>query len=171
VYTGGAHCCFETLIALVDGPYRGRLLDHNWGDPGYSGQRHDGVYEFVTSDDRFAYEFTAFAASGMPVRVLTINPAGRFVDITPMRLDLVRADAKQWWSSYVKYRGKKDWDVRGLVAAWCADEYRLGEGDACKAELASALQKHYLGGPDIWPQGAKFIAALNRDLAKWGYIS
>jgi hypothetical protein len=172
VYTGGAHCCFETLIALVDGPYRGRLLDHNWGDPGYKGTRHDGVYEFLTADDRFAYEFTSFAASGLPVRVLTIDPSAKIADITPLRLDLVRSDAKQWWHAYVQFRGKPDGDIRGVLAAWCADEYRLGEGAACQAELQTALRKGWLGKPgDLWPAGARYIAAVDRDLQKWGYSS
>src|SRR5262249_52992326 len=131
----------------------------------------DGVYEFETADDRFAYEFTAFAASGMPIRMLTIDPSGRFVDVTGTRLDLVRADAKQWWSTYVKYRGTKEGDVRGLISAWCADQYRLGQADACNAELANALKHHWLGGPAIWPSGTKFIALLHRDLSRWGYVS
>ena len=35
-YTGGAHCCFATLVVLPDGPHPGRLLVHDWGDPGYA---------------------------------------------------------------------------------------------------------------------------------------
>jgi len=169
LYTGGAHCCFESVVALVDGPHRGRVLLHLWGDPGFEGQRHEGVFDFVTADDRFAYAFTSFAASGLPMQVWTITPAGRFADVTSTRLDLVRADARQWWKAYLGERGKKDGDARGLVAAWCADEYRLGDRAACTTELASALKKGYLRGPDIWPQNAKFIAALERSLAKWGY--
>jgi len=169
VFTGGAHCCFETLIALVDGPHRGRLIDKNWGDPGYEGQLHDGQYEFITNDDRFAYAFTSFAASGMPAQVFTIDPAGKLVDITRTRLDLVRKDAKEWWHAYVAYRGKPDGDIRGVLAAWCADEYQLGDKPACKVELGKALARHWLVGPDVWPQNKAYIAALPRLLAKWGY--
>jgi hypothetical protein len=171
IFTGGAHCCFETLTALTAPPAAGRLLEHNWGDPGYSGTRHDGVYEFITADDRFAYEFTAYAASGLPVRVLTIDPSGHFSDITPLRLDLVRADARQWWSAYVQGRGRPDADIRGVLAAWCADEYRLGAGPACEAEVAAAARHGWLNGEgDLWPAGPKFGVALDRDLRKWGYI-
>jgi hypothetical protein len=169
VYTGGAHCCFETLIALVDGPFRGRLLDHDWGDPGYHGQWHKGVFDFVSADDRFAYEFTAFAASGLPLQVWTIDPHARFVDVTPTRLELVRTDARQWWQAYVKWRGKKDGDVRGILAAWCADKYRLGARSACTVELGRALAKGWLAGPDIWARNKAYVAALERTLAKWGY--
>jgi hypothetical protein len=84
----------------------------------------------------------------------------------------VRSDAKQWWHAYVQFRGKPDGDIRGVLAAWCADEYRLGEGAACRAELQNALRRGWLGKRgDLWPAGARYVAALNRDLRRWGYIS
>jgi hypothetical protein len=171
VYTGGAHCCFETLVALVDGPLRGRVLDKNWGDPGYKGQLHDGQYEFVSADDRFAYRFTSFAASGLPVQVWTIDPRGHFADVTRSRLDLVRSDARQWWRAYVSQRGKADGDIRGVLAAWCADEDRLGARSVCTAELDKALPKGWLVGPNVWPQNAAYVTAVRKMLAKWGYAS
>jgi len=171
VYTGGAHCCFETLIALADSPFSGRVVDHNFGDPGYGGQRRAGQFQFVTADDRFAYAFTAFAASGLPVQVLTIDPYGRFQDVTRARLELVRSDAKQWWSAYVRERGKKDGDTRGVLAAWCADEYRLGARAACTAELGKALGKGWLSGVALWPRNKAYVTALLKKLAKWGYVS
>lgn len=172
IYTGGAHCCFDTLVAFPDGALRGRVVEHDFGDPGYRGVRHDGSYQFVTADDRFAYAFTSFAGSGLPVQVLELDPAGRFADVTAERLDLVRADAKVWWRAYTSQRGRPDGDVRGVLAAWCADEYRLGEGAACRSEVARARLKGWLGGPgDLWPSGAKFVTALDRSLKRWGYVS
>ena len=64
-----------------------------------------------------------------------------------------------------------DSDVRGVVSAWCADEYLLGQKQACNTELASALPKGYLNGSGFWPSGARFVAALQSSLAKWGYLS
>jgi len=171
VFTGGAHCCFETLVALVDGPARGRLIDKDWGDPGYEGQVRDGQYEFITNDDRFAYEFTSFAASGMPLQAWTIDRSGDLVDVTKARLELVRRDAKEWWHAYASQRGKRDGDIRGVLAAWCADEHRLGKKPACMVELRKALRRHWLVGPDLWPRNTAYIAALQKRLAKWGYAS
>src|SRR5262249_26106832 len=108
-------------------------------------------------------------ASGMPAQVWTIDPAGKLVDITKTRLDLVRNDLKEWWNAYVSQRGKPDGDIRGVLAAWCADEYRLGARTAGTRELAKALSKHWLVGPDVWPQNKAYIAALGKTLAKWGY--
>ena len=66
-------------------------------------------------------------------------------------------------------RGKADADVRGVVGAWCADEYLLAQGKACESELRHALAKGYLSGPTIWPQNANFVALLHKQLGRWGY--
>ncbi len=131
-----------------------------------------GAPVFVTADDRFAYAFTSFAASGLPVEVFAIGAHGVMNDVTQSQLTLVKKDAAQWWHAYTSLRGKSaEDDIRGVLGAWCADEYRLGDKAACDAELASALKKGYLKGPGIWPQNAKYIAFLHRELAKWGYRS
>ncbi len=168
-YSGGAHCCFATLVVLPDGRHPGRVVTHLWGDPGYSVKSHDGTPELVSADDRFAYEFTSFAASGLPVQVWTISPGGVFTDATRTRLDLVAADARQWWRAYTSERGKADSDVRGVVGAWCADEYRLGRRSACNAELAAALAHGWLKGVPDWPENAGFVSLLHKQLAAWGY--
>ena len=100
-----------------------------------------------------------------------IDPAGAFSDVTQTRLDLVRKDAAQWWKAYTSERGRVGSDVRGVLGAWCADEYRLGRKAACEAVLASALAHGYLRGPSIWPENAKFVVLLHKELAAWGYPS
>ncbi len=168
-YSGGAHCCFGTYVVFLDGSRAGHALFHLWGDPGYRLERRGGTVEFVSADDRFAYEFTSFAGSGLPLEVLTLDANGAFENVTKSQPALLRADAKQWWQAYVSQRGKADADVRGVVGAWCADEYQLGQGKACESELRRALSKGYLSGPTIWPQNANFVALLHKQLAKWGY--
>jgi hypothetical protein len=169
-YTGGAHCCFESLIVLADGEQAGHAISHFWGDPGYSVERLGGEPVFVTADDRFAYAFTAFAASGLPLEVFAIGPHGVMNDVTQSEPALVKKDAAQWWKAYTSLRGKTaEDDIRGVLGAWCADEYRLGQKATCDAELANALRRGYLKGPDVWPQDAKYIAFLHKQLAKWGY--
>jgi hypothetical protein len=171
-YTGGAHCCFESLIVLTGGGHAGHAISHFWGDPGYSVKTLGGAPVFVTADDRFAYAFTSFAASGLPVEVFAIGAHGVMNDVTQSQLTLVKKDAAQWWHAYTSLRGKSaEDDIRGVLGAWCADEYRLDDKAACDTELASALKKGYLKGPGIWPQNAKYIAFLHRELAKWGYRS
>jgi hypothetical protein len=165
LYTGGAHCCFQSFVLLTNG----RLLFRNWGDPGYRIESHAGAIDFVSADDRFAYAFTSFAGSALPVQVWSIDSDGRLADVTASRLDLVRTDAAQTWRGYLQERGKPDSDIRGVIAGWCADEYRLGREAACKAELAAALKRGFLDGPTGWPRNAAFVSALDRSLGRWGY--
>jgi hypothetical protein len=83
VATGGAHCCVWAYVYRF-APERGAysLVRHNFADfDGYRLADPDrrGPLEFVSSDRRFAYEFTAYAFSGFPVQIWRLR-AGRFVD-------------------------------------------------------------------------------------------
>lgn len=85
-YSGGAHCCESTsiysvedaghrpLLSVATGHCPGELLDLD----------QDGVAEFRTCDDVFAYEFCAFAFSPMPPVVYAYDRRqGSFVIATP----------------------------------------------------------------------------------------
>jgi subtilisin-like proprotein convertase family protein len=170
LYTGGAHCCFYTVVFRWDGQhYRGSPI--LWGDPGYELRdlNHDGRPELVTADDRFAYTFTYYAASVLPIRILHYDH-GRFVDATGEFPALVRSEAAELRSEYLKARGPED--VRGILAAYLADEYRLGRS----AEGWQLVQEAYRRGDvspphadPIWPAGKKYLAALRRFLSRSGY--
>jgi hypothetical protein len=170
-YTGAAHCCFWSLIVTPTG----RQIVHDWGDAGYRIVSFRGAPQLVSADDRFAYEFTSFAASGLPVQVWAITPDGALShpdvleNVTQTRLDLVKKDAAVWWKAYVSQRGKPESDVRGVLAAWCADEYRLGRRPECGDELAQALVKGWIDGVPDWPSNGRYIALVHKDLAAWGY--
>ena len=168
-YSGGAHCCFGTYVVFLDGTRAGHSVFQLWGDPGYRLETHAGTTVFVSADDRFAYEFTSFAGSGLPIEAFALDANGAFQNVTKSWPGLIRTDAKQWWKAYVSQRGKTGADVRGVVGAWCADEYLLGRRQVCESELTSALAKGYLKGPTIWPQNGKFVALLHKQLSKWSY--
>jgi len=167
LYTGGAHCCFENEFVLLRPHGRAIGVFHDWGDLGYRGQWLHGRYWLVTGDDRFAYAYTSFAGSAFPMQVWTIDAPGRLVDVTRKRLDLVAANAKRLWKTYVANR--KRGDVLGVVAPWCADEYLLGKRSVCNDELERALAHGYLRADGLGPGGRAFITKLHRDLARWGY--
>ena len=170
-YSGGAHCCFGTTVVFLDGPPAGRTVFRLWGDPGYRLVGRRGTTAFLSADDRFAYEFTSFAGSGLPLEVLTLDRGGAFQNVTRSWPDLIRADARQWWQAYVSQRGQAAADVRGVLGAWCADEYLLGQAPSCEHELTRALGRGYLQGPTLWPAGQKFVALLHKQLKAWGYAS
>ena len=150
-YSGGAHCCFYTDVYR----YLPRLRTYRpavgfWGDLGVrvADLGRDGRVEFRTGDDRFAYVFTAFAASAFPLRILRFDH-GRFVDVTRRFPQLVRRDAARQFALYESERRSKYPDVRGVLAAWLADEYLLGRGAAgwrvlLRAERRGEVDRAYL---------------------------
>src|SRR5947199_155313 len=75
--------------------------------------------------DRFAYEFTAYAFSVLPVRVWHYS-AGTLTDVTRSFPRLAAADAKRNLRGYRQERRDPEGDVRGALAAYVADEYLLG---------------------------------------------
>ncbi|THD80989.1 MAG: hypothetical protein E7812_06180 [Phenylobacterium sp.] len=76
-YSGGAHCCTDIQIA---NPTRNSWIVTRLGqldvDPFYQAPRDfdgDGALELVIPDDRFDYQFDAFAGSWQPVRVFGVR--------------------------------------------------------------------------------------------------
>jgi hypothetical protein len=170
LYTGGAHCCSVSQVLRFDagsGAYR--LTEHNWGDPGAQllDLNHDGKLEFLTADDRFAYVFTAFAFSGLPLQIYKFTANG-FVDVTASFPRRVAADATQWLKQYSQNR-RQGFGL-GFLAAWAADEDRLGH----RRLVASTLARenglgHLLSSDGPSASGHHFISKLQSFLRHTGY--
>ena len=169
-YTGGAHCCFQTrFFRWLPGRQAYGMTFRNWLDAGYRAVNLDrqGAIELLSSDARFGYVFTAFAASPFPVQIWEFD-GGRLRDVTRAFPALVEQDAKQLWRLY--QRERRDEDVRGVLAAWQADQYLLGREDAGWLELERALKRGDLQGPNgFWPTGRRYLQALRAFLVKTGY--
>lgn len=134
-FWGGAHCCWWSRLyrwSAEPGRYRG--FAHLWGDLSYRIRDldGDGHAELVTGDDRFAYAFASFADSGFPVRIFTYRD-GRLRETTRTYPGLVREDAARQWSLFRRARGRRA--VRGVLAAWTADECLLGRCGTAFARL------------------------------------
>ena len=163
LYTGGAHCCWLTVFLRFDGrTYRKTTM--LWGDPSYELQDldHDGRPELVSADDRFAYQFTYYAASALPVQIWHFDH-GVLTDVTSSYPAVVRGDAATLWSAYLQARSDKEADVRGVLAAWLADEYRLGLADEGWTKIRAAYARGELSAPrvdPIWPAGQKYLSTL-----------
>lgn len=173
LYTGGAHCCFSTLFLRFDGRrYRG--LMHVWGNVGYRLARLDADGpELVSADDRFAYEFASFAQSAFPVQIWRYE-RGSLLDVTGDYRYAVRNDANQLWNSYLRLRGQPQADVRGILAAWLADEYRLGRAAEGWKQIDAAYRRGDVSAPRVdtlWPAGRRYLSALRGFLVKSGYAS
>jgi hypothetical protein len=173
LFTGGAHCCTESVVYRYRPDLRRyRSVLHSWGNGAYRITQLDGrgVPELQSEDDRFAYAFTSFAFSVFPVRIWQFDH-GRFLDITRRYPDAVRRDADHIWAAYRSLRRKRA-DVRGALAAWTADMQLLGRGDEASMQLQAADRRGELGpreGLAGWPQGKAYLRALNGFLRKLGY--
>lgn len=169
-YTGGAHCCFETrFFRWAQALETYVRAFHSWGNVNYRAKNLDGRrhVELVTFDDRFAYVFSAFADSLFPVRIWHFDD-GRLRNVTRLFPRRVERDARWLWGMYLERRRKAD--VRGILAAWQADQYLLGRQEAGWRTLELALKRGDLDWPDgIWPTGVAYLKKLRAFLAQTGY--
>jgi hypothetical protein len=174
LYTGGAHCCSIAQVYSLTpgGPAPGYTKqEHNFLDPGYTVKdlNGDGTPEFSSADGRFAYAISSYAGTGMPVQILRFEN-GDFADVTGEFPKLIKADSKHYWKQYRRYIRKSppgnDPGLGGL-AAWAADEYRLGHGKRVERELRTALKRGWLDGPA--GSGKRAVRSLHTLLDQAGY--
>jgi len=91
------------------------------------------------------------------------------VNVTSSFRSAISADAASWWRYY--QQGLKDKrDARGVLAAWAADEARLGQAATAKQTLLQlafngALDRGYGG----W-KGSTYVRQLWKFLGKAGYL-
>ena len=174
LYSGGAHCCAIDQVFSYDSS-TGHYVEteHNFGDPGERlvDLHHTGQHEFLTADDSFAYEFTDFAASGLPIQILTFS-GGRFHDVTASYPKLIAGDAQRWLKAFTGQRKSHYQDTTGVIAAWAADEDRLGHQRQVARFLSQQAKAGHLNTPltPEVPTGQKFIARLQKFLGKHGYL-
>jgi hypothetical protein len=160
LYSGGAHCCGIEQVFNWSAA-RGTYVkdEKNFGDPGAALRDigHKGRIEFVSADDFFAYEFTDFADSGLPLQIWAFR-AGAFHDVTRSYRALIVKDAARWLRAYKRDTANGD----GVLAAWAADEYLLGRGNTAEV----MLNQQQLAGNIT----ASYVRHLHRFLRRHGYI-
>ncbi len=170
--SGGAHCCTIVEVFSYDATHHHFVMSQrNFGDPGdeLSDLSHDGRYEFVTADDRFAYAFTDYAASGLPIEIMAFQD-GHFVDVTRNYPRLIRADAAGWRKIYQGMAAQGYADSVGVIAAWAADEDLLGRATQVSAYLSQQATAGHLNSA-LMPResGQTFVYSLQMFLDHTGY--
>ena len=174
LYSGGAHCCWiEQVFSFDPGTMTYVMSQHDFEDPGEEivDLGHNGRDEFLTADDSFAYEFTDFAASGLPIQILTFS-GGHFLNVTRHYPKLIARDAARWMKAFNSMAKQHYADSVGVAAAWAADEELLGHVRLVNRFLARQVALGHLGSA-LSPQepgGAKFVAKLRRFLRRHGYL-
>ena len=174
LYSGGAHCCsIEQIFSFDPGASTYRVTEHDFGDPGEEivDLGHDGRYEFLTADDSFAYRFTDYAASGLPIEILTFS-GGRFQNVTRRYRKLIARDAATWMKAFDRMSRQGYSDSVGVVAAWAADEDLLGHAKRVSRFLSRQLKLGHLNSALApgEPGGARFVAELQKFLRRRGYL-
>jgi hypothetical protein len=168
--TGGAHCCSIVQIFSLDpGTMTYRSVERDFGDPGalVTDLAGDGRLEFQSADDRFAYEFTPYAYSGLPLQIWSFIE-GRFIDVTKQFPAAIAADASRQLKGFLANR-RQGYGL-GLIAAWAADQELLGHDGQVRATLAHEARNGRLRSRGHYgPSGHAFVAELLRFLAHTGY--
>ncbi len=175
LYTGGAHCCSVEQVFYFDAMTSKYVkVERNFGDPGARLEKlgAGGSDDFVTANDAFAYEFTDFAASGLPIEILQFSDHS-FQNVTRSFPALIAKDAKQWLKAFNEASSSHYSDTVGVVAAWAADEDLLGH----TSEVTSFLNQEVKAGrlnsalSPIDASGEKFVLLLQKFLERQGYRS
>lgn len=165
--TGGAHCCtILELVPLAGGP----ITSRNFGDYGAREERLAGRLVLISGDDRFAYLFTSYAASGLPLEIWRYD-GGRLANVTRRFPARLARDADMWWKLVTRGRARRD-EVRGHFAAWAADTCALGRRELLERELKAGLARRDFSPPraePTGPTGGAYATALRKRLLVWGY--
>jgi hypothetical protein len=170
VYSGGAHCCWATVI--FTGTHRIWKPWGHYGAPVLRDVDGDGKPEFHGFDSRFAAAFGSFGGSGLPAKVWSYS-GNALHDVTVSYPAEVQADMAKWYAAYQTSAAMKSSDgVRGALAAYAADGYTLGQGVAAMAVVQAAVDagQPQGGSSDADPAyDADYVAKLRELLRTLGY--
>jgi hypothetical protein len=168
-FTGGAYCCIFSLLYDFSGGSGYSQIVWPWGSVGYRLRDVGGTPapEFSSHDYRFDGVFCAHVCSGYPVQIWRLS-GGRFTDATRRFPVLVRREARAHFRLYRRLRGRRNEDVKGVLAAYAADEYLLGRERQASRALRRARRAGDLdrGQP---PRGSAYLRRLRRFLRRTGY--
>ncbi len=174
LYSGGAHCCsIEQVFSLDPATKTFTKIEYDFGDPGVQvvARGPGGSSVFLSADSSFAYAFTDYAASGMPIEILSVSH-GHFLDITRSYPNLIARDAAMWMRTFRSSASSHYQDTVGLAAAWAADEDLLGHYSTVNTFLANQAAAGHLNSalsPEE-PSGHRFVLALQTFLRRHGYV-
>jgi hypothetical protein len=172
LYSGGAHCCFiEQVYSLGANSMNVRKSEYNFGNPGVRLMKlRSGGEGFLSANNAFAYEFTDFAASGMPIEIFDVSH-NAFHNVTTDYPSLIRKDAEQWIRAFRAQAGTHYQDTVGVIAAWAADEDMLGHTTAVAKFLVTQAGLGHLNSAlsPIEASGQKYVVALQKFLRNHGY--
>ncbi len=171
LYSGGAHCCFILEVFAPSSATTYTKSEIDLGDPTVRIQVLPGnrFPALVTADDTFAYTFTDFAASGLPIKILRFSGRG-FTNVTRQYPAMIRSDATGWLSAFYAQASSHYSDSVGVIAAWAADEYLLGRRGAADQFLNQQARAGHLNSLlNTTTRGTVFVGQIEKFLVQQGY--
>ena len=136
------------------------MLRHYWGNINYrvTDLDNDNIPEFKSFDSRFANVFSNLNDSFFPVRIFQYYQ-GEILDVTKKYPVQINSDASEMWLEFYRRLNKKQ-NVKGVLAAYLANKYMLGEKEEGWKSIESAYQ-----GSDR----STYFANLRNFLTEKGY--
>jgi hypothetical protein len=168
LFSGGADCCFIDQVLTYD-PQTSTYVrsQHDFLDAGAALERLDRHWVFMSGDSRVTEAgFTDTADSGTPIQIWRFSRR-TFHDVTRRYPRLIRADAAKWRRLFNRHLS----NGVGLIAAWAADEDRLGRSAMVDSTLRSLAAQGKLREPlgFIGSSGVTFVIRLEKLLHRLGY--
>ncbi|MGB3238882.1 MAG: S-layer homology domain-containing protein [Geitlerinemataceae cyanobacterium] len=124
-------CCSYSLIyRYAAGQNRYIPLQYSWDyqPPVVQDLDRDGIPEFDGFNSSFAFDFvSSYDDAAFPKQVLQYRQ-GEMFDVTRQYPEAVRENADFLWKEYLQ-RQARNREVKGVLAAYLADKYALGEGE------------------------------------------
>jgi hypothetical protein len=167
--SGGTHCCIVAQVYWLLADKSGySSIAQDFGEAGYqiSDLDRDGRAEFVSADSRFARFRRGSGAAALPLAIWRYDRVA-FADVTSHFPRLLRRDVRGFWNAYLKLRADRHGAWLPQLAAWTADEYRLGRRASALRVLRREVSRGFLRGTTV--PGLKFIRFIDRYLAANGY--
>lgn len=168
-FTGGAHCCVYSLIYRYDRTSNQySKIRHEWGNAGYELKDldKDGVSEFESRDDRFAYAFTSYAASGYPLQIWQYRQ-GKMIDVTRRYPKSIAKHASENWQNYLEAKKQGD-DGKGFLAAYLAEKHMLGQGKEAWQQVEQVYKKSE-SPKETLRERSKYFAQVRKFLRETAY--
>jgi hypothetical protein len=142
-YSGGAHCCFGTQVYSLRPNGAALILQKPESNAGgfFEDLDADGVYEFITYDDSFAYQYCPYAA-GVTVKVIMAYDSGqdRYLPASPRYPDEYSEDIATHEKRATAAPGEMgEWDGTNICAILplTLDYLYLGQTELAQTEFYS----------------------------------
>ncbi|WP_013322385.1 hypothetical protein [Gloeothece verrucosa] len=127
VFTGGAHCCTNTIIYTWQEPNfiktETDLMDGSGGT--FEDLNGDGKLEFLSYDNSFLYKFSSYAGSFPPTLIYSFQN-GHFQTVTRKYPKKLRETLQEMYKA-IREGQKKNYEINGILAGYVAQKILLGE--------------------------------------------